>query len=335
MPSAPEWPQLWLLLVVAFLFGGTVGVGIVVIQEQPNSQFRSAEDIEQAIGQEVIAVIPDFTILNAPTTWKRFIPFHQPVGGGKGENGIERRPIVGRQRLGHVQSSLPFELDIIVKYMPRSVVAEQYRVAATRLALERISERSTIVCVTSAVPGEGKTTTVVNIGYTLARDLGKRTLIVDCDFRRPSFARYAEDVSSPGLADCLRNGLSPDECLFGFPEVPCWVMPAGQCESESNQLLKTTRLGNLFDQLRDRFEYILINAPPILPVADINVITGYVDMLLLVVRAGSTQLNSVRRALGTLKQDKPLHIILNGALGPNLPYYIHDYCEPAYQKRLG
>jgi len=335
MPTAPEWPKLGLLLVVAFLFGGTVGVGILVIQEQPNLQFRSAEDIEQAIGQQVLAVIPDFSILNAPTTWKRFIPFHQPVGGGKGENGIERRPIVGRQRLDHGQSSLPFDLDIIVKYMPSSVVAEQYRVAATRLALERISERSTIVCVTSAVPGEGKTTTVVNIGYTLARDLGKRTLIVDCDFRRPSFARYADDVSSPGLADCLRNGLSLDECLFGFPEVPCWVMPAGQCENESNQLLKTNRLGDIFDQLRDRFEYILINAPPILPVADVNMLSGYVDMLLLVVRAGSTQQTSVRHALGTLRQDKPLHVILNGADGPHLPYYIQDYCEPAYQKRLG
>lgn len=334
MPVAPASPNLPLILVVAFLFGGTVGVGIVVIQEQQNPQFRRAEDVEQAIGLQVLAVIPDFTIVSVPTTWKRFIPYYQPVGEGKGEDGIERQLIVGQQQLGYRQSSLSLDSDITVKHLPKSIVAEQYRVAATRLALDRVKERSTILCVTSAVQGEGKTTTVVNLGYTLARDLGRRTVLVDCDFKRPALMRYMDTVPAPGLAECLRNSSSLDECLFGFPEVPCWIMPAGKCEDESNELLKTTRLSSVFDQLRDRFEYILINAPPLLPVADMNVITGHVDLLLLVIRAASTPQDSVRRALGALRLDKPLHLILNGARGPYLPHYIHDYCQPSYEKKL-
>jgi polysaccharide chain length determinant protein (PEP-CTERM system associated) len=336
VPIAPEWPNIPLILVVAFLFGGTVGVGIAVIQEQQNPQFRRPEDVEQAIGLRVLAVIPDFTIVWNPTTWKRFIPYYRPVSGRKeGGDEIDQKLIAGPQLPVQGQSGLPFESNIIVKHLPKSIVAEQYRVAATRLALDRIEERSTIVCVTSAVQGEGKTTTVVNLGYTFARDLGRRTVLVDCDFKRPSLNRYAENASVPGLADCLRSGISVDDCLFGFPEVPCWIMPVGKCEDESNELLKANRLSGIFDQLRDRFEYIFINAPPILPLADMNVITGYVDVLLLVVRAASTPQHYVKHALNTLMTDKPIHLIFNAARGQNLPSYFHDYYMHSYKKKLG
>jgi Mrp family chromosome partitioning ATPase len=194
-----------------------------------------------------------------------------------------------------------------------------------------VKEQSTIVCVTSAVQGEGKTTTVINLGYTFARDLGRRTVLVDCDFKRPSLNRYAGRDSGLGLADCLRSGMSVDDCLFGIPEIPCWIMPVGKCEDESNELLKANRLSDIFDQLRERFEYIFINAPPILPLADTNVITGYVDVLLLVVRAASTPQQYVKHALNTLMSGKPTHLIFNAAHGQYLPYYIHDYCEPVYK----
>lgn len=331
MPMAPEWPKLGLLLVVAFLFGGTVGVGIAVIQEQQNPQFRRAEDVEQATGRQVLAVIPDFTTVCDPKAWKELIPYYRSVSGGKGESGgIGRHLIAGPQLLVQGQSGVPLQSSIIVNHLPRSVVADQYRVAATGLAFDRVKERSTIVCVTSAVQGEGKTTTVVNLGYTLARDLGKRTVLVDCDFRRPALAKYMDTVPAAGLADCFRNNASLDDCLFGLPGVPCWVMAAGKCENASNELLKTDRLHGIFDQLRDRFEYILINAPPILSVADTNVITGYVDVVLLVVRAAATPQDYVKRALYTIGTDKPLHIILNAARGPYLPQYFQEYAEPVY-----
>jgi polysaccharide chain length determinant protein (PEP-CTERM system associated) len=333
LPTAPAWPNLLLTLVFGFLFGSLVGVGIVVMKEQLNPQFRRPEDLEQTLEPQVLAVIPDFGFVFPNKNWKRFVPYYPRVGGGKEVNDSgERRMTVGRQFPADTRSALSFDFDIVVKYMPRSIVAEQYRVASTRLSLDRAKERSTIVGITSAVQGEGKTTTVVNLGYTMARDLGKRTVLVDCDFKRPALTRYAENVTGTGLADCLRTGVSVDECLYGLPEVPCWIMPVGKCEDESNELLKADRLNGIFDQLRDRFEYILINAPPILPLADMNVIASYVDVLLIIVRAASTPQGSVKRALNTIMTDKPVYLILNAARGSHLPYYIHDYCEPSYKK---
>jgi capsular exopolysaccharide synthesis family protein len=210
------------------------------------------------------------------------------------------------------------------------MVAEQFRVAATRLDWVGAKERSTIVAVTSAIKGEGKTTTVVNLGYTLARDLGKRTVLIDCDFKCPALNRYAETPPERGLADCLRGDIPLDECLSGFGEVPCWIIPVGNCENQSNELLKAERLASIFAQLRTQFEYILINAPPILPLADMNVLAGHADLLLLIVRAASTPQHFVKRALDTLGADLPIHVILNAVGGQTLPYYMYsDYYQHA------
>ncbi len=332
-PTSPDWPNVGLIMTLGFLIGCVTGVGIAVVQEQLNPQFRGPEDVEHVIGPQLLAVIPDFAVAYSSTSWKRLLPYQRAVNEDqRALSGNDSSVISWTRRLSLGRGELPFELRLVAKALPYSIVAEQYRVAATRLALVKGKEQSTIVVVSSALQGEGKTTTVVNLGYTLAKDLGKRTVLVDCDFKRPSLGEYLKPIPSSGLADCLRTGVSVDECLFSFPEVPCWIMPVGKCEDVSNELLKTDRLSGIFAQLRDRFEYILINAPPILPVADMNVLAAFADELLLVIRAGSTPRSSFARALTTLRMDKPIHFVLNGAGGRSLPHYIGDYQTVPYGK---
>src|SRR5207245_3444211 len=143
--------------------------------------------------------------------------------------------------------------------VPASVVAEQYRVAATQLSVLRAGNKSTIVAVTSAVKGEGKTTTVVNLAYTFARDLGKRTLMVECDFKCPTLHRYTQIPSEPGLADLLNEKVPLEACLHSFGGVPCWVMPIGGSRSGSNELIKSQQLLMILTCLRERLGYSLMN----------------------------------------------------------------------------
>jgi polysaccharide chain length determinant protein (PEP-CTERM system associated) len=322
-PRVPEKPNQLRILAFGLIFGCVLGIGIAVMKEQFNPQFRRPEDVEQALGPRLLAVIPDFTLLYTQLSRQRLL-----TNGNRSEERV--RPAFWRQFLGDRESRLPFTMAIIVKWLPASLVAEQYRVAATRLELIGTKARSTVMAVTSAVKSEGKTTTVVNLGYTLARDLGKRTLLIDCDFKCPALDRYAETASIWGLADCLTSDIPVDQCLSSFEGVPCWIMPVGKRQLQMNELLKAERLRNIFAQLRERFEYILINTPPILPLADMNVLVGYADALLLVVRASSTPQQFVKRALSTFKVEVPIHVILNGVANESLPYYMAPYYQQDY-----
>ncbi|MGQ0810610.1 MAG: GumC family protein [Nitrospiraceae bacterium] len=327
-PRRPEKPNRSAVMVFGLLIGCVFGIGATMIREQLNLQFHRPEDVERVVGPKLLAMIPDFSLIYGRTSWQRFLPNYRVAREANGLNGEgEARPILQKRLIGHSGDNLPFELNLVVKYLPASIVAEQYRVAATRLVLVGNKGRSTIVVVTSAVKGEGKTTTVVNLGYTLARDLGKRTLLLDCDFKCPMLNRYAETVPERGLADCLTGEVSPDECLYGFEEVPCWIMPAGNGATRSNELLKTDRLSSILAQLCKQFDYILINAPPILPLADMNVLAEHADLSLLVVRAGSTPHQAVKSALRSLRADAPVHAILNAVTGQFLPYYMYGYAQ--------
>ena len=103
-------------------------------------------------------------------------------------------------------------------------------------------------------------------------------------------------------------------------------MPASVSDTDPRELLKNTdQLERVFSQMRERFDYVLLNAPPILPVATMNVLEKHADLLLLVVKANLTSQQVVKRALASLRGSKPIHVILNGVKMQSLPYYMSEY----------
>jgi len=213
----------------------------------------------------------------------------------------------------------------VTKMFPRSMAAEQYRVAAARLQILNTTGAPIVAAVTSAIKGEGKTTTVVNLGYTLSRDFGRRVLLLDCDFVFPELKAFVETPIRFGLVDCLRSDIPPQQAMSPFADVPCWIMPAGEDAGDSNELLRAGQLNRVLSQLREEFDYILLNAPPILPVATMNVLESHCDLLLLVVRANLTARQAVTQAIGSLRASRPIHVVLNGVAANSLPSYMLDY----------
>jgi capsular exopolysaccharide synthesis family protein len=223
-----------------------------------------------------------------------------------------------------------YERSFVAKFFPHSMASEQYRVAAARLQLLNTDGGPKVVAVTSSIKGEGKTTTVINLGYTLARDFGKRVLLLDCDFIFPELKYFCETQPEYGLVDCFRSNIPVEEAMTSFTETPCWIMPAGETGPDSTELLKTGQLERVLSQLREKFDYILINAPPILPVATMNVLERHTDFLLLVVRANLTSRQDVKRALDSLRASNPIHVILNAVPAHALPYTaIREYAVSA------
>jgi capsular exopolysaccharide synthesis family protein len=217
------------------------------------------------------------------------------------------------------------EYNLVARWRPSSVVAEQYRVAATRLVLLGRERRNTVMVVTSAVKGEGKSTTSINLAYVLARDLGKSTLIIDCDLKRPVLHTYASVGSEPGLAEVLRGENHLDACLHGMGELPLWILPAGSTEDKPVELGKVHLLAELLPQLRKRFEFIILDAPPILPLADMNVLASMADVMTLVVRAEVTRRDVVQKALATLKPTNQVGVVVTGLWTNQMPYYMQEY----------
>lgn len=327
LPLAPVVPNKAKLLALGFLFGCVLGGGLAILRERLTEQFRGPEDVEFLLtGPRLLAAIPDFSSL-----WQ--------TGSG---SDLSQKTALPRISLGMTMNSRSegmrgalspigqanfqgLDRRFVTKLYPRSMAAEQYRVAAARLQLLNTSGGPIVAAVTSAIKGEGKTTTVINLGYTLARDFGRRVLLVDCDFVFPEMAAFLEAPVKHGLVDCLKSDIPPQQAMGAFSDVSCWIMPAGESVAGSTELLRAGQLGRVLSQLRDEFDYVLLNAPPILPVATMNVLESHCDLHVLVVRANVTSKQAVKQALGSLRAQKPIHVILNGVASNALPSYMLDY----------
>ncbi|HWF60064.1 MAG TPA: AAA family ATPase [Nitrospira sp.] len=327
LPRVPAIPNSTRVLVLGFLFGCILGAGLSVVRERLTPQFRGPEDVELLLaGPRLLAAIPDFSLLwrtaGDPGYFQNAALPRPSLGitmRSRSEVELNKQPLPERQNLHEIDRRF------VAKMFPRSMAAEQYRVAAARLQLLNTTGAPIVVAVTSAIKGEGKTTTVINLGYTLSRDFGRRVLVLDCDFVYPELTAFLESPVRYGLIDCLRSDIPLQQAMSSFTDVPCWIMPAGESVANSNDLLRAGQLNRVLSQLREEFDYILLNAPPILPVATMNVLESHSDLLLLVVRANLTSKQAVKQALGSLRADRPIHVVLNGVASSSLPSYMLDY----------
>ena len=320
LPRAPIIPNRPRVMILGFLFGGVLGMGLSVLRERLTPQFRGPEDVELLLGPQLLVAIPDFSFLmKGQHQFPISIMQKRRLGGTEGSQ-LEVREAQRPQ--GYPQNGDRYRERFVAKVFPHSMAAEQYRVAAARLQLLNTNARASVVAVTSAIKGEGKTTTVINLGYTLARDFGKRVLLLDCDFVCPELKHFSETPIKYGLADCCRGDIPVEEAMTSFTDIPCWIMPEGRIGPGSTELLKTGPLERVLAQLREKFDYILLNAPPILPVATMNVLERHTDLLLLVVRANLTPQPVVKRAVSSLRASNPIHVVLNCVPMNGLPNYM-------------
>jgi polysaccharide chain length determinant protein (PEP-CTERM system associated) len=322
-PRAPIIPNRPRVLILGFLFGGVLGMGFSVLRERLTPQFRGPEDVELLMGPQLLVAIPDFSFLmKGQHHFPISIMQKRRLGGPEGSQ-LEVTEV--ERPKGYPQNGDGYQRRFVAKAFPHSMASEQYRVAAARLQLLNTNAQASVVAVTSAIKGEGKTTTVINLGYTLARDFGKRVLLLDCDFVCPELKHFSETPIKYGLADCCRGDIPVEEAMTSFTDIPCWIMSEGRIGPGSTELLKTGPLERVLAQLREKFDYILLNSPPILPVATMNVLERHTDLLLLVVRANLTPQDVVKRAVRSLRASNPIHVVLNGVSLNGLPNYMTEY----------
>jgi non-specific protein-tyrosine kinase len=202
-----------------------------------------------------------------------------------------------------------------VGYLCGSYESESYKVLRTRLLQQTGDQGGTTIMITSALPGEGKTLTAVNLSLTFAKEYDQTVLLVDSDLHKQSVHECLGFESDRGLADYLLNGTALAD-LIVWPGVEKFtVISGGRPVMTSSELLGSPRMKGLVKDLKGRYpdRYVFFDVPPVLAGADALTFAPQVDHIILVVRAGSTSIEDVKLALDLLPRKKVLGVVLNRA----------------------
>ena len=211
---------------------------------------------------------------------------------------------------------------------PREAPAEEFRTLRTRLNHMQTLQPLHTVVVTSASPAEGKSFTATNLAVTQSQLADKRVLLVDFDFRRPTVDKTFQIPCSPGVTDFLLGKAHLSDILHKVGDTQLYIMTAGEAVTNPLELLNLKECKALIDGLRDHFDWVILDSPPLLFAADGNLLSTMCDGTILVVRIGTTTFDSVTRALQSLCENNVLGVVVNGArrgeLYSKYSYY-HDY----------
>jgi capsular exopolysaccharide synthesis family protein len=227
-------------------------------------------------------------------------------------------------------------LPLVTLLAPRSAGTEAYRLLRTAITLMPVSQKHRVISLTSCGPGEGKSTTALNLAIVLATQ-SKRVLLIDADLRKPTIAQRLKMPSTdqPGLSRFLSDvTVAAEDCIQKVPEVAgLEVIPVQEIPPFPSELLGQGRLEQLLAWARDHYDYVLIDTPPVLLVTDALIIATHCDTLLVVVRIGVAQ----KRALRRIRQDlakypgKQIGIVVNAL--PHADTYYGGYGN--YRKYYG
>lgn len=184
---------------------------------------------------------------------------------------------------------------------PFGVVAENYRLLRTNLHYMSAESGCKVIAITSSVPKEGKTTSAVNLAIAFA-ETNKKTLLIDGDFRQSRIHDILSLDLSPGLAHCLVDSLELKLAVHKIENLEYLdVLTAGVMPANPSELISSTKMKEIIESAREKYDYIIIDTPPILAISDALVFSKYVDGVVLAVEIKATKRSDLKKALGQLQ----------------------------------
>jgi len=209
-----------------------------------------------------------------------------------------------------------------------SLGAEKFRVLGLRLRHMRERRNLKRIVVTSTIPSEGKTLISANLALNQARSKILKTVLIDGDLRRPTLAGvFGFHRDLPGLSECLRGERQLTDAVCKLSNSGLWFLPAGRTPENPIELMQTGRLRELLEMLETFFDWIIIDTPPVLPLADTPLWTKLSDGALMVIREGVSEKKALTRALEAMEPSSVLGLVVNSCSRSELKYYYSRYGE--------
>ena len=273
--NKPIKPKRMMNLMIGAILGLSLGVLLVFIIEYFDNTIKSVEQIERR-NLSILSIIPAIREENKKDKTKKYISLN------KTKNNLERK--------------------LITHEDPKSPISESYRSLRTSLMYTKNNNNScNVILVSSSGPGEGKTTTIANLAITYA-NLGKKTLLVDSDLRKPVVHNVFKFDKSPGLTTFLSNNADLKDIVFDSEVKNLDIISSGVIPPNPSELLDSERMHLFLEEVKNTYDVVLFDSPPLIAVTDAYVLLKNIDQFILVVRAGFAEKGALDRVLSATRQ---------------------------------
>ena len=307
-PRGPAEPNIPRNLGLALALGLTSGIGLAFAIEGLDNTVRTPEQAQ------AISVLPSLGMI--------------PLGLANAVEGGSR------SRLAVPEGSREV-VELVTQARPQSQMAESYRALRTSLLLTSLGAPPRVILITSALPQEGKTTTSINTAIVLAQK-GSRVLLIDADLRRPSIHKAMLTGPRTGLSNVLTGSAVLQQAIIQSPVIPTlYILAAGTPPPNPAELLASSNMKEILDELRGQYDHIVVDTPPTLSVTDAVVMSPRADAVVLVIRSGQTTKQALRRARDILVRvnARIAGVLLNAADLKSADYYYYYEYRGKYGNR--
>jgi succinoglycan biosynthesis transport protein ExoP len=316
----PYQPNLLLNLCVGLLLGLVFSTCYILLKERNDASLRSPGQSVKHLNVPELAVIPSARIGNSERIPLTLRNLNATNGASEPKNGL----VTGKSAI--------VDKEMVQWCQDETMMADAYRSAITSILLTRINGVSPrVILITSPRPKAGKTTTVANLGISLA-EIGRRVLLIDGDLRRPRLGKLFGLQFATGLSDALLDegsGKITLDSVVRPSAVPgLYLLPGGSEPANISRLLHSTFLDSLVEQARSEYDFVLIDSPPMMGMADARLLSRNADGVILISRAGETSPEQLTEARERLADDGTpvIGTILNGCdLRIEDPAYVNHY----------
>jgi capsular exopolysaccharide synthesis family protein len=336
LPLAPTSPNKKKNLLMGLLAGLAGGIGLAFLLEHMNNTVKTSKEVTVSTGLPTLGVIPSFDAEINPKGPKSEYAKLSNILSGKGET----KKIKARSHKGDVRiladktgqlsrAPLKDSIELIPTREPHSIQAESYRSIRTTLLVSSPPGKIKAILITSPLAREGKSATVANLGVALSQ-ANKRVVIVDADLRKPKQSRIFGLNSGWGLTHYVSSEMDAADLVRPTQVPNLFLIGSGPLPSNPIELLTSDKMDYLLAFLKRNYDYILLDAPPLLAVSDALALGPIIDGVILVVRGGQTPVPALKQAKQKMDAHKLkcLGVILNGVdLVEQDGYYAKQYYQ--------
>lgn len=329
VPGGPYSPNTRRSLMMAVLLGVIGGLFLIFLMEFLDNTVKGPDDVEKLVGLPSLGVIP---FLTPEATKKKYgskrygYSYRSDYGSTYGEAGSEK---------GDQGPAEQRHIELINHHYPKFSISEDYRTVRTSILFSRADDAPKVIGFTSAMPQEGKTSTVSNLAVAFAQ-LEGRVLVIDGDLRKPRMHKVFNARNTVGLAGYLTGKVGLEEIIQKTSIDRIWLIPSGPHPPNPSELLNSKRMRELVGLVREKFDIVLIDAPPALAVIDPVIISSLADATVFIIRSGKTTRKALVRAVGEVRKSKAdiVGVVFNevrlGGEGGRSAQYYHYYYQHEY-----